>query len=289
MNRLAVGARGIQRRFVHHVGQVGAGETRGAASQDAKVDIFRQRNLLGVHAEHFFAPAHVGPAHNHAAVEAAGAQQRGIEHVGPVGGGDQNDAVVRFKTVHLHQQLIQRLFALVVSAAKTGAAMPSDSVDFVDEDDAGRILLALLEQVAHAAGADADEHLHKVGAGDGEERDVGFAGNGAGQQGLAGARRAHEQHALGNAAAQLLELLRFAQELDNLLQLFLGLIHAGHVFEGDLLLLHGEQAGPALAEGQRLVAAALHLPQHEEPQGRDHDDGSEVEKDRAARNCPACP
>ena len=81
-----------------------------------------------------------------------------------------------------------------------------------------------------------------------EERNVGFAGNGARQQGLAGSRRSDQQHALGNASAELLELLRFAQELDDFLQLFLGFIHAGDVFERHLLLLHGEQARPALAE-----------------------------------------
>jgi len=57
--------------------------------------------------------------------------------------------------------------------------MAADRVDLVDEDDAGRVLLALLEHVAHAAGADADEHLDEVRAGDGEERHVGLAGDGA--------------------------------------------------------------------------------------------------------------
>jgi hypothetical protein len=75
--------------------------------------------------------------------------------------------------------------------------MTADRVDFVDEDDAGRVLLGLLEHVAHAAGADADEHLDEVRAGDGEERHVGFARDGAREQGLAGARRADQQHALG--------------------------------------------------------------------------------------------
>ena len=82
----------------------------------------------------------------------------------------------------------------------------------------GAFFLALLEQVAHAAGAHADKHFHEVGAGDGEERNVGFAGDCACQQGLAGARRSDQQHALGDAAAQFLELLRLAQELDDLLE-----------------------------------------------------------------------
>ena len=140
-----------------------------------------------------------GTADDHAAVEAAGAQQRGIEHVGTVGGGDEDDAFVRLEAVHLDEQLVQGLLALIVSAAEAGAAMAADGVDFVDEDDAGGVLLALLEQVADAAGADADEHLDEVRTGDGEERHVGFAGDGAGEQGLAGSRRSDQQHALGNA------------------------------------------------------------------------------------------
>ena len=237
-------------------------------------------NLLHVNAKHFFAAAHVGQAHHHAAVETAGTQQRGIEHVGPVGRRHQDHAVVGFKAVHLDEQLVQRLLALVVPAAQAGAAMAADSVDFVDEDDAGRILLALLEQVANAACAHADKHLHKVRTGDGEERHIGFAGHGTGQQGLAGSRRSDQQHALGNAPAQLLELLRLAQVLDDLLQLFLGLIHAGHVFERDLLLLHREQARAALAERQRLVAARLHLAQHEEPDGAEQHERADVEQHR---------
>ena len=57
------------------------------------------------------------------------------------------------EAVHLDEQLVQRLLALVVAAAEAGAAMAADGVNLVDEDDAGRVLLALLEQVAHAADA----------------------------------------------------------------------------------------------------------------------------------------
>ena len=275
---LAIDASGVEGGLVDHVGQVGSAEAGCAASQDVEVGVVGDGNLLDVHAEDLFAAAHVGQAHHHAAVEAAGAQQRGIKHVGAVGGRDEDDAVVRFESVHFDEQLIQRLLALVVSAAEAGTAMTADGVDFVDEDDAGSVLLALFEEIANAACADADEHLNKVGAGDGEEGHVGFAGHGARQQGLAGSRRPDEQHALGNAAAQLLELLRLAQVLDDLLQLFLGLVDAGHILEGDLLLLHREQACTALAERQRLVAARLHLPQHEEPDGAEQDERSDVDE-----------
>ncbi len=129
-----------------------------------EVDVGRQRRALGVDAEDLLAAAHVGARHGDAAVEAAGAQDGRVEHVGTVGRRDDDDAFVRLEAVHLDEELVERLLALVVSAAEACAAVTADGVDLVDEDDARRVLLPLLEEVAHAAGADADEHLDEVRA-----------------------------------------------------------------------------------------------------------------------------
>ena len=99
----------------------------------------------------FSRPITSGIRHDDLAVETAGTQQGGIEHVGTVGRGDEDDALVGLETVHLDQQLVQGLLALVIAAAEARAAMAPDRVDFIDEDDAGRILLGLLEHVADAA------------------------------------------------------------------------------------------------------------------------------------------
>src|SRR6185437_16627468 len=95
-------------------------------------------------------------------IEAARTEERRIEHVRTVRRRDQNDAVVRFEPVHLHEELIERLLTLVVPAAESGAAMTPDGIDLVDEDDARRVCLALFKQVADAARADADEHLDEI-------------------------------------------------------------------------------------------------------------------------------
>ena len=212
------------------------------------------------------ATLHVGTADDDAPVEAAGPEQRRIEHVRAVGRRHQDHAFVRFEAVHLDQQLVQRLLALVVSAAEAGAAMTADSVDFIDEDDAGRVLLALLEQIANAARADAHEHFDEVRTGDGEERHIRFAGDGAGKQRLARSGRSDQQHALRNASAELLEFLGLTQELDDFLQLFLGLFYPRHVLECDLLLLRRVQPRAAFPETERFISAALHLPHHENPE-----------------------
>ncbi len=67
--------------------------------------------------------------------------------------------------------------------------------------------------------------------------------------------RADHQHALGNLAAELLELAGILEEVDDLADLLLGLIHAGDVGEGDVDLILTEQARAALAEGHGTAAA----------------------------------
>jgi hypothetical protein len=67
-------------------------------------------------------------------------------------------------------------------------------------------------------------------------------------QRLAGAGRADQQRTARNLAAEPLELLRIAQELDDLLQVFLGLVHAGHIGEGHPAMPLGQKLGLGLAK-----------------------------------------
>ena len=77
-----------------------------------------------------------------------------------VGGSHDNDAFIGLKAIHLSQQLVQR-FAGVVFPLLAAA---SDSVDLIDEDDAGCLLLGGCKQAAHPAGAHSHKHLLKLTA-----------------------------------------------------------------------------------------------------------------------------
>ena len=82
---------------------------------------------------------------------------------------------------------------------------------------AGDDFAGLAEQVAHARRADADERLDEVRARHREEGRVGFAGDGLGEQRLAGARRTDQQHALGRGGADGQVLARIGQVVADLL------------------------------------------------------------------------
>src|SRR5205823_4271983 len=123
--------------------------------------------------------------------------------------------------------------ALIVAAAQAGAALAADRVDLVHEDNAGRVALGLVEEIAHTRGADADEHLDELGAADREEGYARLAGHGAAEERLAGARRPHQEHTARDARAELGELIRVLQELHDFLELLFRLLDAGDVGEGD--------------------------------------------------------
>ena len=155
------------------------------------------------------------------AVEPAGSQQCRIEHVRSVGCGEQYDPLVGFESVHFHEQLVESLFPFVVPATVSGTAMAADSIDLVDEDDAGCILFRLVKHVPDPAGADADKHLDEVGSRNREEWHACLSGDCAGEQRLACSRRTDEQCAFGDLSPEARELVWVAQKLDDFFQFLL--------------------------------------------------------------------
>jgi hypothetical protein len=144
----------------------------------------------------------------------------------------------------------------VPAGVRADAARPSKSVELVDEDDRRRLLTRLLEQVAHAGGADADEHLDELGPGDGEERHLGLARDGLGEERLAGAGRTDEQDAFRHAPAETAVFVRVLEEVDDLAQLVLRLVDPRHVLEGHAGVGLDVDLGLRLADGHEASGAA---------------------------------
>ena len=154
-DRVGPAARRSERGLVDEVREVGAREPGRARRDRAEIHVRGDRLLARVHREDRPARRELGPIDQHAPVEAAWPQERRVQHVGPVGRGHDHDQVVAQEAVHLGEELVQRLLALVVAAAEPRPARAADRVDLVDEDDAGAALLRLVEELAHAGRADA--------------------------------------------------------------------------------------------------------------------------------------
>jgi hypothetical protein len=208
-----------------------------------------------------------------------GTQQGRVEDLGPVGRRQHDDPRGRVEAVHLRQQLIERLLAFVVGddGARTGPAL-ADGVDLVDEDDRRGPLARLGEQVAHPGRPHAHEHLDEARPADREERDLGLPGHRPGQQGLAGARRAHHQDAPGRHGAGPGVALGLLEEVDHLADLELGALIAGHVGKGRARALLVEDLGLGPPHPERPLQAARRSLGEPPPQVPQNDEGQEQDE-----------
>ena len=136
-------------------------------------------------------------------VETSCTHQSLVQDIGPVGRSEYDNSGIGIEAIHLGKKLIQSVLTLVIGRkSHVLAPRAANCVDLVDEHDARCLFLCLAEEVTHAGCTHTDEHLHEIGAGNGEERNVGFSCDCLGQQGLSCTRRPHKQGSLRNLSTQ---------------------------------------------------------------------------------------
>src|SRR5688500_3295542 len=256
--------------LVQEIGEVGTHEAGRPPCNHREVDVGRENDLLCVNLEDRFAAFHVRAVHYDLAVEAAGPQQGGIQDFRTIGRRHDDHGFARIEAIHLDQKLIQRLLTLVMSTHR--AADPAglaQCVQLIDEDNARRLRLGLLEQVAHTRGTNAHEHLDELGAIDREEGHAGFPRDRAREQRLPGTRWPDQQHSFRYLGSESHELVGRLQELDDLDQLLLRLIRPGNIVERDTGARFAEYPRAILSQ-RHYALRRIHAPQHPEP--REDDD-----------------
>src|SRR5262249_7836120 len=123
------------------------------------------------------------------AVEATGAAQRGIEGIGAGGRADDHYLATCAQAIHQREQLAaDALFHL----AEDLGALGGNGVDLVEEDDAWRGSLRFNEDTTQLGLALAVPLVDDLRPADAIELGAALGGHGAGDQRLAGSRRAVE-------------------------------------------------------------------------------------------------
>ena len=185
-----------------------------------------------MHSEDGFTALQVGQLHDDAPIETPRPKQRLIQTLRPVGGRENDNTLCGIEAIHLCEQLIEGLLALVV-AYGTVAAL-SYGINLIDKDDARCLLRRLTEQVAHLGSTHTHEHLHKFRARNREEGHVSFACHGTRYKGFAGSGRAYEQGALRQTGSESSVFLRVMKEVYQLFECSFGLVLACHIGKASL-------------------------------------------------------
>jgi hypothetical protein len=153
-----------QSRFINQISQIRTSKSGATSRENHRIDVGRDGYLTHVHAKNLLSPANVRQRNNHLTIKAAGAEQRRIKNVRPVGCRNHDNAGNAFKAVHLDEQLVECLLPFIISAAKTCTTLTTDSINFINEDNARSLLLCLLEHIPNTRSSDTNKHLNKIGA-----------------------------------------------------------------------------------------------------------------------------
>ena len=205
--------------FIEKVGQICAGESRRSARNALQGQVLVKLFVAGMHLEDGEATLDIWGINSHLTIETTRAHESRVENVRTVGGGENNDAAVSLKAVHLGEQLVKGLLTLIVAAANTCTALTSHCVDLVDEDQTRAVFFGAFEQIAHPAGTNTNKHLHKFRTGEGEEGNTCFTSDGLGEKRFARSGRAYQQHSFGNLRSNRGETLWLLQEGDHFLKI----------------------------------------------------------------------
>ena len=153
------------RGFIDHIRKIRADRPARGQGNIFQIDGLVHVDILGMHLQDVDTALQVRFLNDDAAVETSGTQQRRVQDLRPVRGCQDQQSFGCVKTVHLREQLVQCLLTLIIAAVAARVPALADRVDLIDKNDAGRVLLRLIKQVPDPGGADADEHLHKIGTG----------------------------------------------------------------------------------------------------------------------------
>ena len=82
-----------------------------------QIDRVIQLLILGMDLQNLLTALHVGMTHMDLTVKTTGTQQSGIENIGAVGCGKDDDTFGLAEAVHLYQQLVQGLLLFIMAAA----------------------------------------------------------------------------------------------------------------------------------------------------------------------------
>mmetsp|Transcript_2893 Transcript_2893/g.6565 ORF Transcript_2893/g.6565 Transcript_2893/m.6565 type:complete len:328 (+) Transcript_2893:273-1256(+) len=241
--------------------QIRTTEALGLLRDEGQRDIGRDGGLLQGSFEDALPGRKIRKRNVDQLIQSTWTQERLVEKLRSVGGADEEDVLFRTHAIDLCEQLVHHAVARATGIALSGAAGHADGVQLIEEEHAGSSGSGLVEDLAHVGLGLAEPHREELRAFDADEVGGAFGGHGFGQQRLAAARRAVEEHTARRLHSKLLELLRVVDWVqDRLLQGPLRVFKTTDVVPFDVGHLHHclSQGGGVHAAHRRLEVLLGH-------------------------------
>ncbi len=143
----------IDSRLIDHIGQIRAYSTAGCQRYRIQIHTVIHEHVLRMHFQNLHAAFQIRFIHDNSSVKTPRTQQCLIQNLRPVSSTQNQNTLGRIKTVHLRQQLVQRLFPFLVSSAVFGITAAPNGINFIDEYNTRGIFSGFFEQIPHPGSA----------------------------------------------------------------------------------------------------------------------------------------
>src|SRR5690554_1151705 len=103
-----------------------------------------------MHLEYLLAVVQIGQLYVDLSVETPCTHQCFVQHIGTVGGCENDHATVGAESIHLCKELVECVLSLIIrSEVGVLTTCTTYSINLIDEDNAGSLLLCLTEQITY--------------------------------------------------------------------------------------------------------------------------------------------
>ena len=114
-----------------------------------EIYIIRKLYFLCMYLKNCFTAFKIRQFYRYTAVETSRTGQCRIKRFRTVGCRQNDNAVVAFETIHLSKELVQSLFALIVSACHLTVTFLTDGIDLINKYNAWSFFFCLFKEVTH--------------------------------------------------------------------------------------------------------------------------------------------
>ena len=132
--------------FVTYIGNVGTREPWCLTSKQININAIIDFNVAKVHIENCYTVIEVGEFNIYLTVKTACTHKCFVKNVGTVSCCKNNYTAISAKTIHFGEELVQRVFTLVVTSHTWAfATSSSHSINLINKDNTRRFLFCLTE------------------------------------------------------------------------------------------------------------------------------------------------
>mmetsp|Transcript_50067 Transcript_50067/g.89873 ORF Transcript_50067/g.89873 Transcript_50067/m.89873 type:complete len:210 (-) Transcript_50067:380-1009(-) len=148
--------------FIEEIGEVCARHAWSLTSNGSKIHTLRQGLVASMNFQDFSAALHIRRVNLNLPIKAARAHQGLVQDVRPIGGCNHDYTIVALEAIHLREDLVERLLPLIVASTHASTTLTANGVDLINENNAGSLLLGLLEDVAHSRCSHTNKLLNEL-------------------------------------------------------------------------------------------------------------------------------